>query len=82
MTRWLRRVGLALLFSLVAGFAFGTCVRWRAERPTVYIGAADRPVSPQGLALLRASLALAAPGTGGGYSSSMLSLRIAPVKAS
>jgi len=38
MARWLRRVGLALLLSLVAGFAIGTCMRLRAERPTVYIG--------------------------------------------
>jgi len=38
MGRWLRRVGLALLLSLAAGFAIGTCVRLRAERPTVYIG--------------------------------------------
>jgi hypothetical protein len=41
MARWLRRVGLALLVSLLGGFAFGTCVRWRAERPTVYIGSLE-----------------------------------------
>jgi hypothetical protein len=41
MGRWLRRVGIALLCSLLAGFAFGTCVRLRAERPTVYIGALE-----------------------------------------
>ena len=39
MGRWLRRVGIALLCSLAAGFAFGTCLRMRAERPTLYIGA-------------------------------------------
>jgi hypothetical protein len=38
MGRWLRWVGIALLCSLLAGFAVGTCVRTRAERPTVYIG--------------------------------------------
>jgi hypothetical protein len=39
MERWLRRVGIALLCSLFAGFAFGTCLRQRAERPTLYLGA-------------------------------------------
>jgi hypothetical protein len=43
MGRWLRRLGIALLCSLLAGFAFGTCWRLRAERPTVYIGALDSP---------------------------------------
>jgi hypothetical protein len=38
MGKWLRRVGIALLCSLFAGFAFGTCLRVQAERPTVYIG--------------------------------------------
>jgi len=38
MGRILRRVAIALLCSLLAGFAFGTCIRMRAERPTVYIG--------------------------------------------
>lgn len=38
--RWLRRVGIALLVSLAAGFAFGTCLRQRAERPRTYIGLA------------------------------------------
>ena len=38
MGKWLRRVGIALLCSLLAGFAMGTCLRWRAERPTVYMG--------------------------------------------
>ena len=38
MARILRRVAIALPCSLLAGFAFGTCVRLRAERPTVYIG--------------------------------------------
>ena len=40
MGRWLRRVGVALLCSLAAGFVLGTCLRQRAERPTVYIGSA------------------------------------------
>ena len=39
MAKWLRRVGIALLCSLAAGFAFGTCLRVHAERPRVYIGA-------------------------------------------
>jgi hypothetical protein len=39
MGKWLRRVGIALLCSLFAGFAFGTCLRQRAERPTIYMGA-------------------------------------------
>jgi hypothetical protein len=38
MRKWLRRLGIALLCSLLAGFALGTCLRQRAERPTVYIG--------------------------------------------
>lgn len=41
MGKWLRRVGIALLCSLLAGFAFGTCLRQRAERPTLYMGALD-----------------------------------------
>ena len=41
MGKWLRRVALALLCSLLAGFALGTCLRHPAERPTVYIGRAD-----------------------------------------
>ena len=45
MGKWLRRVGLALLCSLLAGFALGTCLRKRAERPTVYLGAAP-PAGP------------------------------------
>ena len=34
-----RTVLLALLFSLLLGFAVGTVLRMRFERPTVYIGA-------------------------------------------
>ena len=41
MGKWLRRVGIALLCSLFAGFAIGTCLRQRAERPTVYLGSAS-----------------------------------------
>jgi hypothetical protein len=37
----LRSALLALLLSLAAGFALGTCWRQRAERPTVYIGRAE-----------------------------------------
>ena len=68
MGRILRRVAIALLCSLAAGFAFGTCVRLRAERPTVYIGAAGRNAEPS-----RPAAA---------YSSSTRSSSIAPVKAS
>src|SRR5262245_27062677 len=42
MGKWLRRVALALLCSLLAGFAFGTCLRHEAERPIQYIGRAER----------------------------------------
>ncbi len=41
MRRALRSVLLALLLSLAAGFALGTCLRHEAERPTVYIGRAE-----------------------------------------
>ena len=41
MRKWLRRIGVALLCSLLAGFAFGTCLRRELERPTVYIGRAE-----------------------------------------
>ena len=33
-----KRVLLALLFSLLVGFAIGTLLRWRLERPVHYIG--------------------------------------------
>jgi hypothetical protein len=36
--RWLRTFLLALLFSLLVGFAIGTLLRLRLERPTRYIG--------------------------------------------
>jgi hypothetical protein len=45
MGRWLRRFGIALLCSLLAGFVLGTCLRQRAERPTVYIGSGN-PLAP------------------------------------
>ena len=38
--KWLKRVALLLLFSLLVGFAIGTWIRQRAERPTRYIGRA------------------------------------------
>jgi hypothetical protein len=38
--RMLKRVLLALLFSLLLGFAIGTWLRIRLERPVVYIGSA------------------------------------------
>jgi len=52
MGKWLRRVALALLCSLLAGFALGTCLRHEAERPTLYIGAAGQPHSLRGAAQL------------------------------
>jgi hypothetical protein len=56
--RWLRAILLALLFSLLFGFAVGTVLRMRLERPTWYIGAvlprATLPldVGPAGAAVL------------------------------
>ena len=41
--KWLRRVLLALLLSLLVGLAIGTWLRLRLERPVYYIGAAERP---------------------------------------
>jgi len=38
VARWLRRIALALLFSLLAGLAIGTALRVRMSRPTIYIG--------------------------------------------
>ena len=40
--KWLRRVLLALLFSLLVGLAIGTWLRLRLEHPVYYIGAAER----------------------------------------
>jgi hypothetical protein len=42
--RWLRRVLLILLGSLLVGFAIGTVLRLRLERPTTYIGSAVPPL--------------------------------------
>jgi hypothetical protein len=41
MRKWLGRVLLALLLSLLVGLAIGTWLRLRLERPVYYIGAAD-----------------------------------------
>jgi len=38
--RWLKRVLLALFFSLLVGLAIGTAIRLRLERPVVYMGSA------------------------------------------
>jgi len=35
---FLKRIALALLFSLLVGVAIGTVLRIRMERPTIYIG--------------------------------------------
>jgi len=43
MRKWLGRVLLALLLSLLVGLAIGTWLRLRLERPVYYIGAADTP---------------------------------------
>jgi hypothetical protein len=37
---WIKRVLLALLFSLIFGLAIGTLIRLRLERATVYMGSA------------------------------------------
>jgi hypothetical protein len=39
--KWLKRVGLLLLLSLLVGFAIGTWLRHRAEKPVQYIGRAE-----------------------------------------
>lgn len=49
--RLLRSVLLALLFSLALGFAIGTALRLRAERPVTYIGWVDSRVGLLGAAL-------------------------------
>jgi hypothetical protein len=41
MRKWLGRLLLALLFSLLVGLAIGTWLRLRLERPVYYIGAAS-----------------------------------------
>jgi hypothetical protein len=41
MRKWLIRLLLALLFSLLVGLAIGTWLRLRLERPVYYIGAVD-----------------------------------------
>ena len=50
MARWLRRIALALLFSLLFGLALGTALRVRLSRPTIYIGDA-RASAPDALPL-------------------------------
>jgi len=39
----LKGVLLALLFSLVFGFAIGTALRWRLEKSAYYLGSATAP---------------------------------------
>ena len=43
MRKWLGRLRLALLLSLLVGLAIGTALRLRLERPVYYIGAAAAP---------------------------------------
>ena len=43
MSRALRTILLALLFSLIAGFVAGTLLRRRLERPVQYLGALETP---------------------------------------
>lgn len=38
--QWIKRVLLALFFSLLFGLAIGTAIRLRLDRPTVYMGSA------------------------------------------
>jgi hypothetical protein len=45
VTRALRAILLALLFSLLAGFVAGTLLRQRLERPVQYLGALEVPLS-------------------------------------
>ena len=44
--RWLGRLALALLFSLLVGLAIGTVLRLRLERPITYIGQASPSAAP------------------------------------
>lgn len=48
--RWIRSFLLALLISLLMGFAIGTWLRMRMERSPVYIGAAPAPPPVSALA--------------------------------
>jgi len=41
--KWLKRVLLALLFSLALGLAIGTALRLRLEPPVYYLGSATAP---------------------------------------
>jgi hypothetical protein len=53
--RWLKRMLLALLFSLLVGFAIGTWLRLRLEEPVVYIGSAASGL-PLDVGLARAAI--------------------------
>jgi hypothetical protein len=50
---FLKRIALALLFSLLLGLAIGTVMRIRLERPKIYIGSVA-PRLPQGVGHARA----------------------------
>ena len=53
--RILKRLLLALLFSLLLGFAIGTWLRLRVEKPVVYIGSAI-PRLPLDVGLARTAI--------------------------
>ena len=57
--RWLKRVLWVLLGSLLLGFAIGTVLRVRLERPVRYIGSA---LPPYPLDIALASSAVLDPG--------------------
>lgn len=52
---FLKRIALALLFSLLLGLAIGTVLRIRLERPKIYIGSVA-PRHPFGLGHARAPI--------------------------
>jgi hypothetical protein len=62
--KWLKRVGLLLLASLLVGFAIGTWIRHRAEKPVLYIGSAE-PRAPRNEAGDTTAVDPLAPGPSG-----------------
>jgi hypothetical protein len=52
---FLKRIALALLFSLLLGIAIGTVLRIRMERPKIYIGSVA-PRLPLAVGHARASI--------------------------
>jgi hypothetical protein len=62
MGRWLGRLLLALLVALLAGFAIGTVLRLRLERPVTYIGWSGPPDRGTALDIDRARRVVDGPG--------------------